>query len=68
MKYFNILIVGFGSIGKKHAEAITKVNEAELIAVVDKNEDVFTIFFLKYNANYIFSETLDSSSVPAPIS
>lgn len=28
----------------------------------DKNEDVFTIFFLKYNANYIFSETLDCNT------
>ena len=34
----NFAVVGYGHIGKRHAEMINKNSEAKLIAVIDTNE------------------------------
>jgi len=45
----NFAIVGCGHIAKKHAEAISNINEAKLLAVCDKIPENMEYYQLKYN-------------------
>ena len=71
VKKTKIIIIGLGVIGKKHLEAIDKVDNAELVAVVDVNKKVLN--YLDDNVSFYNSidelfnnEKVDGAIVSTP--
>ncbi|HEX8547714.1 MAG TPA: Gfo/Idh/MocA family oxidoreductase, partial [Cytophagaceae bacterium] len=54
-KKVRFAVVGFGHIGKRHAQTILENNEAELIAVVDINGNYEGEVVNKLNAQFFKS-------------
>ena len=63
MKKLKVLVIGCGNMGASHARAYNKLDEFELVGIVDRKREAVDAFNKSVNGNYAHFEDVDAAIV-----
>lgn len=62
MKKLKVLVIGCGNMGASHARAYNKLDEFELVGIVDRKREAVDAFNKSVNGNYAHFEDADAGN------